>query len=95
VEPVRLRRCSCRLWGMSYDSGIDERDSQGQRCHEVGKGLVTVEEAASAIMIDWRWMMKMRLECGGAGQTSKVESWNRLFTVTLRGIETHGDCQVS
>jgi hypothetical protein len=73
---------------MPYDSGIDERDSQGQRCHEVGKGLVAIEKAASAITIDWRWMMKMRLDCGGAGQTSTLESWHRLFTVTFRGIET-------
>ena len=83
VEPVRLRRCSCRLWSMPYDSGIDERDSQGQRCHEAGKRLVAVEGAASATIIDWSWMMKMRLECGGAGQTSTLESWNRSLTVTF------------
>jgi hypothetical protein len=39
---------------MLDDSGIDERDCQGQRCHEVGKGLVAVERAASAIVIAWR-----------------------------------------
>ena len=69
VEPVRLRRCACRLWGTRYDSGIDEHDHQGRRCHEVGKGLRAVDKAASAIVIDWRRAMDMRLECGGAGQS--------------------------
>ena len=44
VEPVRLKRCSFRLWGGFYDSGIAEHDVQGQRCHEVGKGLRAPKE---------------------------------------------------
>ena len=39
-------------------------------------------------MIDWGQGMKMRLECGGAGQTCTIECWNKLLTVTLGRIST-------
>ncbi len=70
VEPVRLSRCSLRLWGKLHDSGIDVHDVQGRRCHEAGKGVAVIQRAASAVVIDyyWRRTMKMMLECGDAGQ---------------------------
>lgn len=46
----------------------------------LGKGSWSSKKAASAIMIDWRWMMKVRLECGGAGQTSTVRGHSKAGT---------------
>lgn len=59
---------------MPHELGIDEHDCQGQRYHEVGKGFVTVEGAASALMIGWRRTMKMGLTVEVRGSPARLKS---------------------
>lgn len=50
-------------------------------CHEAGKGLAAVEKAASAVVVKWRRMMKMRLDVKIRGKTTKAGTYG---AVTLQ-----------